>query len=814
MNLVIVESPTKARKLTKYLGSEYTVEASVGHIRDLPKSGLSVDVEHDFEPTYEISKDKIKVVSRLRALASKAEKIYLATDPDREGEAIGWHIKYLLESAKGKNKTSAKFFRATFHEITQSAVLKAIENPGELNINLIDAQQARRVVDRLVGYKLSPVLWKKVRRGLSAGRVQSVALRLIVDREREIEVFIPEEYWEIDVAMSKLKLGSSKVFDKDLKVTENLNDEIFIARVVEVDGNKYDPKVEKDVTPLVSILPTADYVVDSIEKKERKRSSQPPFTTSTMQQKAATMFGYSGKQTMRLAQQLYEEGLITYHRTDSFNLSNSAVSMARDFISKEYGNKYLPSKPVLFSNKSKNAQEAHEAIRVTQIEIRAKDLLAKSAKFSPQHVKLYDLIWRRFVASQMTNGLYDQTSVKINFVSNKKTSEVKKGVLKTSGSVLKFDGWMKLFPNREDSLLPELAEKQDLNYLDQAAAQKFTQPPARYNDASLIKELEKRGVGRPSTYASIISVIIDRGYIERIQKKFFASNVGMTVSDFLLQHFPQVMDYEFTAEMEEDLDRISRGEKQWRKVVGDFYKPLEKKIENVTEKAERTQIPVEKTGEKCPDCSAEHGGEIVIRSGKFGKFMSCNRFPECKYTKNIVETVEDVVCPLCQKGEVTMKNTRWGKPFFGCGNYPKCNWASWKKPEKGEVMTKEEWKVLQEAREERKKKWAERKSGKSTTALSKKAIKQPKKPAKFVNKLAEVANKPAKVANKPAKIANKPAKDTKEPDGEVVKMPTKVKKRSTKIKKKPTKVANKPAKDIKESAGEVVKKTKTKATKK
>ncbi len=759
MNLVIVESPTKARKLSKFLGSDYVVEASVGHIRDLPKSGLSVDTENNFEPTYAISKDKNKVVAKLRAAAGKADKIYLATDPDREGEAIAWHVKYVLENTTGKNKTKAKFLRATFHEITKSAVLKAMENPTELSMDMVDAQQARRVVDRLVGYKLSPVLWKKVRRGLSAGRVQSVALRLIVEKEREIEAFKPEEYWELDVALSANKLSGVTAFTKESKVIEDLNQDIFISRVISVEGKKFEPKVAGVVEPVLAVLDDASYLVEAIEKKERSRVSLPPFTTSTMQQKSATSFGYSGKQTMSLAQQLYEEGLITYHRTDSVVLSETAVVMARDFIIKEYGDNYLPKTQNIFSKKSKNAQEAHEAIRVTDITIQGGDIMQKSARFTPQHVKLYDLIWRRFVSSQMEKAAYNQTSITIEF-KNSNSDGPKSGMLRTSGSILKFDGWMRLFPNREDTLLPDLSEGQTLNFIDKTAAQKFTQPPARFNDASLIKELEKRGIGRPSTYASIISVIIDRGYIERTQKKFFASSVGMTVSDFLLKHFPIVMDYDFTAEMEENLDRISRGEKEWRKTVSDFYVPLEKTIESVTDKAERTQIPVEKTGEKCPDCGAEHGGEIVIRSGRFGKFKSCNRFPECKFTQNIVEVVEDVICPLCQKGTVTIKNTRWGKPFFGCGDYPKCNWASWKKPEKGEMMSKEEWAVLQAAREERKAKWAERNKKSSDSGDAKKTVSKTTKTSK-VAKTKKATKASAKLKKAGAKSKKASAKITK-----------------------------------------------------
>lgn len=736
MNLVIVESPTKAKKLKHFLGNEYQVEASVGHIRDLPKTGLGVDIENNFEPTYEVNDDKTKVVTKLRQAAINAKKIYLATDPDREGEAIAWHIKSILENSKGKSKTSADFLRATFHEITKGAVLKAIENPSTLNMDLVDAQQARRVLDRLVGYKVSPVLWKKIRRGLSAGRVQSVALRLVVEREKEIEAFNPEEYWEIATALAT-KQEKKKVFSEEGKADENMPEHIFIGQVSKVNDKKFEPKSKSDSDPIVQALPDAHYVVKTVERKERKRSSLPPFTTSTLQQKAATTFGYSGKQTMRLAQQLYEEGLITYHRTDSVNLSQTAIDMARDYIKTNMGQDYLTAKAKVFAKQSKNAQEAHEAIRVTYIDVTEDEIVGKSARFTPQHAKLYGLIWKRFVASQMENAVYDQTSVEILFTPEK-TSQVKNGIVRVGGSVLKFDGWMKLFPNREDSLLPDLQVDQVVHFTDMFAAQKFTQPPARYNDASLIKELERRGIGRPSTYASIISVIIDRGYVERTQKKFFATSVGVTVTDFLLKHFDQIMDYEFTAEMEEDLDRISLGKKQWQKVVGSFYSPLEKKIETVTETADRTQIPVEKTGESCPECGETEHGEIVIRTGRFGKFKSCSRFPECKFTQNIVETVENVVCPLCGKGEVTVKNTRWGKPFFGCGRYPECNWASWKKPEVGETITRKDWDVLQEKREERKKKWLE----------SRKGAEETKKSAKVVTKKIKKTVKKKKVSSK------------------------------------------------------------------
>jgi DNA topoisomerase I len=695
MDLVIVESPTKARKLTEYLGHGYAVEASVGHVRDLPKKKLGIDLENDFEPTYEVDPEKKKVISRLKDLAGTAETIYLATDPDREGEAIAWHIKSLLEDKK-KSKTQ-RFVRSTFHEITKTAVKEAMAHPGELSMQLVDAQQARRVLDRLVGYQVSPVLWKKVRRGLSAGRVQSVALRLIVEREREIEAFKAEEYWEVDVLLDTI-LG--RAMDADVAAKDWLKvapAEMLVARVVEVQSQKYEPKTEADVTPWVEGLKTATYQVQDVEKKTRERVSLPPFTTSTLQQAAATRLGFTSKQTMTLAQQLYEEGLITYHRTDSVTLSSQSLGMARDFIQKRFGSEYLPEKPRYFAQKSKNAQEAHEAIRVTDVEIDWSTIEQRSAKFSDRHQKLYELIWRRFLASQMTSAVYDQTSITIQG----RTGERVFG-LRSSGSILTFNGWMKLFPSSEDTLLPPVESGQPLGFADLNTAQKFTQPPPRYNDASLVKELEKRGIGRPSTYASIISVIVDRGYVDRQEKRFTATSVGMTVNDFLYQHFPVFMEYDFTAEMEEDLDRIARGEKEWRKVVKAFYGPLEKTIQEVTKTAERAQIPVEETGLICPTCGETEGGRVVIRSGRFGKFKSCSRFPECNFTENIVEKLEGVTCPLCHQGEVIVKNSRWGKSFFGCSRYPECGWASWKKPEPGSSITPEEWQQMQAEREAKK----------------------------------------------------------------------------------------------------------------
>jgi DNA topoisomerase-1 len=700
MNLVIVESPTKARKLRGYLGDDYVVEASVGHIRDLPRKEMGVEIDKNFAPKYEVSDDKKKVISILKKQAAGAEIVYLATDPDREGEAIAWHLTHVL-----KDIQKDKFKRATFHEITKQAVQHAIDHPTELKMDLVNAQQARRVVDRLVGYEVSPVLWRKVKRGLSAGRVQSVALRMIVEREREIEAFNPEEYWEVDVAFKLSATGSVEAF-VDGKVLENLPDNVFVARVFEVNGKAYDPKNKDDVNPVIENLPYADYQIQAVERKERSRSSLPPFTTSTLQQAAANRLGMSSKQSMRLAQDLYEEGLITYHRTDAVNLSTQAIGMARSYIEKQFGSQYVPAQARVFANKSKNAQEAHEAIRVTDVYVTADKIEAMGGKLSERHAKLYDLIWRRFLASQLPSAVYDQTTIVVaaNFASTA-TSETAKqlagkhAALRVTGSVLKFDGWMRLFPDRSDVILPSVEEKQQVFYGQHNAAQKFTQPPPRYNDASLVKALEQQGIGRPSTYASIISVIEDRGYVMRDAKRFVATPVGMTVSDFLMAHFSVFMEYQFTAEMEEDLDRISRGEKDWVKVVSEFYKPFHKKVEEATD-AQRVQVPVEKTGLKCPKCGdvADAGGEIVIRSGKFGKFKSCSRFPECDFTENIVDKVEGVLCPLCQQGDVIARKSRWGKEFFGCARYPECNWASWKKPEPGMRVTPAEWAAQQEIR--------------------------------------------------------------------------------------------------------------------
>jgi len=690
-SLVVVESPTKARKLRSYLADTYVVEASVGHVRDLPKSSLGIDLEHDFEPEYELVPGKSKVVSQLKKQAAKVNKVYLAMDPDREGEAIAWHVKHLLSQKGG----APEFLRAVFHQITKGAVLKAIEHPGKISMALVDAQQARRVVDRLVGYKLSPVLWKKVRRGLSAGRVQSVALRLIVEREREIEAFQPAEYWEIEVGLN-ITDEKATIF-KDGKVLEKLPEGTFVAQVTVVKAKKYEPKTEKDVTPIVEILKKASYTVTGVEQKDRERQSLPPFATAGLQQAAANRYGYSARQTMSLAQQLYEEGLITYHRTDSFTLASSAIEAARKVVEADFGKEYLSDQPRVFVNRSKNAQEAHEAIRPTTAALKPDQLLTKAVGLTERHQKIYDLIWRRFIASQMSPAQYKQTKVTIEARHQAEIVELTAG-----GSVQQFPGWTVLFKNSQDVIVPALQKGQTVYWADLNPMQKFTAPPPRYNDASLIKELEKRGIGRPSTYASIISVIVERGYVERLEKRFWATTIGKVVSDFLLKHFPDIVDYDFTAEMEEDLDRIARGEKEWRKVVKTFFTPLAKKITDVEKHADRAEIPVEKTGEQCPLCGKSEGGEVVIRAGKFGKFRSCSRFPDCKFTENIIEKLAGQKCPLCGDGDIVIKPTRWRRNFYGCSRYPECTWASWGKPEPGLKITAKEWVAMQKKRAERK----------------------------------------------------------------------------------------------------------------
>lgn len=646
MNLIIVESPTKARTLSRFLGKDYDLEATMGHIKDLPKSTLGIDVEKNFEPLYEPILKKKDAVAKIKSKAKSAERVYIATDPDREGEAIASHVKELI--------SNSKISRIVFHEITKEAVEAALENPRDVDENLVDAQVARRVLDRLVGYSLSPLLWKKVRRGLSAGRVQSVAVRLIVEREREIEKFKPEEYWDI---FCNVRSQKSKAREEE-----------FTVKLIKIEGKVAKVSNGGEAKEIVEKLKAAKFKVVEVTEREVRKSPYAPFTTSTMTQAAARIFGWSAKRTMSLAQQLYEEGLITYHRTDSTVVAVSAVERVRDYIKAKYGRAYLPSDPRVYKTKSKVAQEAHEAIRPTDV---GSKFEVSDSKFAKDEETLYQLIWRRFVASQMTEAVYDETTIDVS---------ASLYLLRASGQVIKFDGWKKVMPSKLDELgmisLPKVKVGEGLSLIEVDPQQKFTEPPARYNEASLIKTLEKLGIGRPSTYAPIISTIQIRNYVEKDEGKFIPTPVGVAVVDFLLKNFPDVLDYAFTAEMEDDLDKIADGKNVWTDSIKKFWNPFSSKLSDVTKNSARVKIAVEKLGRKCPTCKE---GELVIRVGRFGKFISCSRFPDCKHTEKFVEKV-GIKCPECDKGDVIFKKTRTGRRFFGCSRYPKCKWASWRNP--------------------------------------------------------------------------------------------------------------------------------------
>ena len=647
MDLIVVESPTKARTLGKFLGSGYDVEATMGHVKDLPKSQLGIDVENDFKPDFIEVPKNLDTIKKIKSEGKKAKIIYLATDPDREGEAIAQHVSEIL-------KAGPKMKRVAFHEITKEAVDEAIANPREIDKNLVDAQIARRVLDRLVGYKLSPLLWKKVRRGLSAGRVQSVTVRLIVEKEREIEAFKSEEYWEIFSTVKELK--NQKEFTVQL-VNQNVKD-------------------GKTAELITTELGKAKYAVADVGKRQVIKSPYPPFTTSTMTQAGARIFGWSSKKTMSVAQKLYEEGLITYHRTDSLNLAASAVSTVRTFIKKEYGDKYLPEKPRFYKTQSRVAQEAHEAIRPTNVN--NNKLQITDDKWMHDEETLYKIIWARFVACQMTSSVYDETTIDVS---------ADNYLLRAGGQVMKFDGWRRVIPAKLDAsgavVLPEVSKGENLDLVKNWSDQKFTQPPARYNEASLIKALEKLGIGRPSTYAPTISTIQMRNYVEKNEGKFFPTSIGNAVNDFLIMNFPDIFEYAFTAEMEDGLDKIADGKLPWVDTIRRFYTPFEKKLAGVEKNSKRVKIEVEKLGKKCPECKE---GELVIRTGRFGKFISCSRFPDCKYTAKYLEKI-GVKCPDCKDGDVIIKKTGKGRKFFGCSRYPDCKWASWRNPKKEEAAS-------------------------------------------------------------------------------------------------------------------------------
>jgi len=672
-NLVVVESPTKGRTLAKYLGSQYQVEASMGHVRDLPKSDIGVDVDHNFEPHYIIPRDKSKRINQLKKVMASAKTIWLATDPDREGEAISWHLSELLHNSEGKRKNlqakkiEQEIKRVVFHEITEEAIKEAFQNPRRIDLRLVDAQQARRVLDRLVGYNLSPILWKKVKSGLSAGRVQSVALKLIVEREKGIGSFNSQEYWSVEAQLETASQNKEARFTADL---------------VQLKGKRLEIKNKSEAEGHVRVLEKALYNIAEISKKEVKRYPSPPFTTSTLQQTASNKLGFTSKKTMMLAQNLYENGLITYMRTDSVNLAPIAISVARQVIKAEYGDKYLPTGARVFKTKSKSAQEAHEAIRPTDATIKSLESQIMEG-MTRDHLRLYDLIWKRMVSSQMSEAVLEVTTVNVSA-----KSESIEYLLRATGSVVKFDGWLKVYgqndqdeDQQEEKTLPNLDANQQLKLIELIPSQHFTEPPARYTEASLIKKLEELGIGRPSTYAPTLSTIQERYYVERVDRKFVPTDLGMSVADFLGEHFPDIVDYSFTAEMEEKLDEVAKGERKWQPMMEEFYKPFVKQVNETLETASRVKLEIVTVDELCPECNKQ----LIVKFGKFGKFLACSGFPDCKFTKAFEERV-GVKCSKCD-GEVIVKRTKKGRPFYGCSNYPKCDFASWDKPKPDLVIS-------------------------------------------------------------------------------------------------------------------------------
>lgn len=655
-HLVIVESPAKGKTIERYLGKDYQVLASYGHVRDLPKGKLGVDVEHGFEPTYVVPTKAKKAVAALKKALAQADDVYLATDYDREGEAIAWHIIEALGLGKGHK---VPIHRITFHEITKSAIEEAVKQPRELDVNLVNAQQARRVLDRLVGYTLSPFLWKKVMKGLSAGRVQSVAVRLIVDREREIAAFKADEYWSIEALLDTAA-----------------NDQ-FRASLATWQGKKFEKLTigTKDAADeLAAKLKAAAYTVSSIESKEIQKRPSPPFTTSTLQQQAAHRLHFSAKQTMKLAQDLYEAGHITYMRTDSTNLAKEAVEEARTVIG-SFGADYLPPSAIFYKTKSKGAQEAHEAIRPTH----AKDKPGFLDLPSERHARLYELIWQRMVASQMAPARLRAETILVDAVANKES-----GQLKATGNVVVFDGYLKVWPSaREDVLLPSLKQGEAVALHELAVEQHFTEPPARYSEATLVKALEENGIGRPSTYAPTLSTIQDRNYVDLLERRFHPTEVGTVVVDMLQQHFPSIVDLGFTAQMEEGLDDVAEGKKDWTKELKEFFGPFEELVKTKSDEVQKLDM-TEDAGKACPKC----GKPMVIRHGRFGKFIACTGFPDCKHTEAIV-VATGIKCPDCGEGDVIERKTRRGKTFWGCNRYPECKYATWDDPLKPKKQKKE-----------------------------------------------------------------------------------------------------------------------------
>jgi len=661
--LVIVESPAKAKTVGRFLGKGFVVRASVGHVRDLLRSELSVDVEHDFLPKYRVPNEKRPVVKELKELAKSAEEIFLATDPDREGEAIAWH---LMEAAEIDPKLSK---RVVFHEITQPAITDAFSHPRQIDFNLVDAQQARRILDRLVGYSLSPILWEKVRSRLSAGRVQSVALRMVVERERQIDAFISQEYWSIEVELRPLHGKMA-----------------YIAKLVRIDDKE--PVLDKveAVDPIVADMQSASYRISKIKRGERRRKPSAPFLTSTLQQEASRRLGFTARRTMALAQQLYEgldvgeggtTGLITYMRTDSTNVAEVASKEAREYITARFGNDFLPETPPQYKTRAIGAQEAHEAIRPTSV---MRELEKIKSLLSNDQFKLYQLIWKRFVASQMEAAIYDTLSVDVSGKSSEHTY-----LLRATGSSIRFPGFLVVYEEAQDEdtksedadnvrIPADIEENQDQNLLKVLPVQHFTQPPPRYTEASLVQVLEENGIGRPSTYAPILSTIQERGYVIRDAKRLSPTETGLLVSDLLVAHFPDIVDLGFTAIMEGDLDEVASGVRKWVDVIREFYGPFSVTLKKAQAEMPTTKAELENVGRACPDC----GHDLVIRWGRYGKFISCNNFPACRYTEAWLEKI-GVRCPKDQ-GDIVQRKTRKGRTFFGCANYPTCDFTSWKRP--------------------------------------------------------------------------------------------------------------------------------------
>lgn len=663
--LVIVESPAKAKTVGRFLGKGYTVRASVGHVRDLLRSQLSVDIEHDFKPKYRVPNEKKEIVKELKQLAKEHAEIYLATDPDREGEAISWH---LMEAAEIDPKLAR---RVVFHEITEQAIKEAFAHPREINMNLVNAQQARRVLDRLVGYSISPLLWEKVRSRLSAGRVQSVALRMIVEREREIQAFVPEEYWTI---AAEFRPESEK------KAT-------FLAKLVKIDDQEPSLGNEEAVRPLLADLEAASYVVTRVKRGERRRRPSPPFITSTLQQEASRKLGFTAKRTMALAQALYEgvdvgeggtTGLITYMRTDSTNIAEVAREEVRRYIAQRYGADFLPEKPVEYTKKVAGAQEAHEAIRPTSV---FREPEKVRPYLEPAMFKLYQLIWQRFVACQMEAAVYDTLTVEVTG-----RGAAHEYLFRSSGSVVKFPGFLIVYEEARDEdtqseedemnvrIPASVVEGQKQELVRLIPEQHFTQPPPRYSEASLVQALEEYGIGRPSTYAPTLSTIQQRGYVERIDRRLVPTETGILVTELLEKYFPEIVDYQFTARMEEDLDRIAAGEVGWEKVMRDFYTPFAETVRRAQAEMPVSKSNLEPVGRSCPQC----GKDLVIRYGRYGKFIACSGFPECRYTEPWLEEI-GVSCPKCGSPLVERK-TRRGRTFYGCKTYPNCDFTSWKRP--------------------------------------------------------------------------------------------------------------------------------------